>query len=671
MDRPLGSGEASAPANLQSDLELESKLGRRVLRGPWALVVTWVGVAMALYHIYFLGLTTLTPYLLRAGHLSFTGFLLFGLLKGRAGSPSYRISIPDLIAGLLLVANTVYIIVLFDELQFRVKNFPEPMDLVFAVVTILLVLEGTRRATGWVLPGIAVFFIFYGAFGHYIPGMLGHRGFEYERVLGTAYSVSGVFGLPLGVSATYIYLFILFGAFLQGFGGGKFFLDLASALFGMVRGGPAKVGVVASAFFGTISGSAVANVVGTGTFTIPQMIRLGYRPAFAGAVEAVASAGGQIMPPVMGAGVFVMADIIQVPYIDIAAAAAFPAILYFLAVFLMVDLEAVQTGMRGMRREELPLVSRVMAESGYLLIPIVTLLYWLIYLRTSPIRAALFSLLATLIVTLAVALPEMWGKIRRRLAESKESLAGSSSRLKLLGLRNLSQTLSLGSQNCLEVSIASACAGIIVSIIELSGLGIKLALFIIEMSHGIPVLALIYSMVISLLLGMGLPTTPAYIINAAVVAPALIQIGIKPLPSHLFVFYFSCIAVITPPVCMAAFAGAGIARANPMAVAAIACKLGIVAFIIPYMFVYAPSLLLEGDWGWILVAVATATVGVWALASGLQGWAFGPVSIWQRACLIAAAFVLIYPGVITDTVGLVLIGAAMLPQWGRWSRPGS
>lgn len=663
MAKPVESGETPVPANLQSDLELEGKPGHRVLRGGWAIAATWVGVAMALYHLYFLGLTTLTPYLLRAGHLSFTGLLLFGLLKGRPGSPSHRVSLPDLLAGLFLVANTVYIIAFFDDLQFRVKNFPEPMDLAFAIATILLVLEGTRRATGWVLPAIAVFSIFYGIFGQFVPGMLGHRGFEYERVIGTAYSVSGVFGLPLGVSATYIYLFILFGAFLQGFGGGKFFLDLASSLFGKVRGGPAKIGVVASAFFGTISGSAVANVVGTGTFTIPQMIRLGYRPAFAGAVEAVASAGGQIMPPVMGAGVFVMADIIQIPYIDIATAAAFPAILYFLAVFLMVDLEAVKSGMQGMRREELPPLGRVMLESGYLLIPIITLLYWLIYLRTSPIRAALVSLLATLLVTLAVALPEVWRKIRGKFADAKIFLGNSSSRLELLGLRNLSQTLALGSQNCLEVSMASACAGIIVSIIELSGLGIKLALFIIEMSGGIPLLALIYAMAISLILGMGLPTTPAYIINAAVVAPALIQIGITPLPAHLFVFYFSCIAVITPPVCMAAFAGAGIARANPMAVAATACKLGIVAFIIPFMFVYAPSLLLEGSWAWILLAVATATTGVWALASGLQGWAFGPVSMWQRACLIASAFVLIYPGVITDVTGLLLIAAALLPQW--------
>jgi TRAP transporter 4TM/12TM fusion protein len=608
-------------------------------------LATFVAIAMSVFHIYALGFTVLDPWVLADLHLMFATVLCFMLFPFSRGleAPGPVEGLIDLAIVAVALASYAYVIIDMEALLDRAGSFPTTLDLVFGGAAILMTLEMTRRTTGMALPLVAIVALLYGKFGDWIPGIFGHRGYPIDRIISVVFSLDGIFSTALQVSAKYIFLFILFGAFLQASGAGKFFLDLASAAVGSIRGGPAKIAVFASALFGTISGSAVANTAATGAVTIPLMKRVGYRPQFAAAVEAVASTGGQIMPPIMGAGAFIIADIVGVSYWEVAVAAIIPALLYFTTVLISVDLEAVRTGLRGMPKDQLPPTGHVMRQGGHLLLPIFILLFSLAVLRTSPIRAALYALAAMYAVSF----------LRRHTR---------------MNFPKLVEAMESGAKGSLEVVAACATAGIVVGILNLTGLGQTIASIIIELSQGVILVALVLAMVVCVVLGMGLPTTPAYIIAASVVAPALVKLNIPPMNTHLFVFYFTCVAVITPPVALASFTAAGIAGANPMKVGMTSVKLGIAAFIVPYMFVYNPSLIGEGPLLIIAASIVSALLGVFALACAVQGYFMGNLHLVFRLALLAGGLGLIKPGLLTDAVGLALVGGIGAWQLSRSRR---
>jgi TRAP transporter 4TM/12TM fusion protein len=498
------------------------------------------------------------------------------------------------------------------------------------VVALGLVLEAARRATGWALPVISMAFLAYAYFGSYMPELIAHQGFSLRRIVGQLYLTSeGIYGLPMSISATLVFNFVLLGAFLKATGTGQFFIDVALALFGRVRGGPAKVAVVASSFFGSISGSAVANVVGTGSFTIPLMKSIGYRPVFAGAVEAAASSGGQIMPPVMGAAAFLMAELLEISYFTVVVAALIPAVLYYVAVFCAVDFEAARLGLRGLERGRMPSLGRLLRTRSYFLIPPVTLVYLMGLQHLSPSLAAFWTLWASVAV----------GLIR---SETR------------LGLRGLLATLREGALASLPIVAACAASGIILGVINLTGIGLRLSSVILKVAGGEVLILLFLTMITCLVLGMGLPVTASYLIPALIVGPAMADIGIPILAAHLFILYFGVISNVTPPFALAAYAGAGIAGSDPMRTGLLAFRLAIPGFILPYMFVHAPALIMEGPWPEICLAVVTAIAGVVLLTAALTGYWLAPCTPLERGLFLAAALVLIKPGWMTDLLGLGL-----------------
>ena len=599
---------------------------RRELRGIFEKILVVVTVGMSLFHMYILGVNPINPWIFYSLHLTFGILIIMFQYPAFSGSPQDRISIGDGLIAFLGVAVCAYIVWNYDDLLTRIPVMPTGWDLLFGVIAILIVLEISRRTVGVTLPIAAILFLIYTRYGDLIPGVFGHKGYAWERIIAQMLSMEGIFGIPLEVSATYIVLFIVFSGFLHVSGGGQFFIDIAQALAGRTKGGPAKIAIIGSALFGTISGSPIANVMAVGTFTIPLMKKTGFRPFYAGAIEAVASTGGQIMPPVMGAGAFIMADLLGIPLRKVLIAAVIPAILFYLALFVMVHVEAVKMGIYGLPDETIPRAAKVMKARGHLLVPIIILVAILIS-GASPIQAALFSILATIPIAML----------------RKETR---------LTFKKVIQGLSMGARNAMEPLAACACAGIVVGGISLTGLGLKFAGGVITLAGGNVPVILILSAMVCLVLGMGLPTTASYIIAASVVAPALIQLGVSPLPAHLFLFYFACISSITPPVALAAYAAAGVAGASMVSVGITAVRLGIIGFIVPFMFIYNPVLLFSGPYLEILLAFLTAALGVVALGLGFEIWFWGRIKIWMSALLILSALLLIKPGWITDLIGL-------------------
>src|SRR5512139_1563971 len=468
--------------------------------------------------------------------------------------------------------------------------------MVIGAIGTLLTLEAARRIVGLPIVVIASTFLVYAYLGPYFPGFLTHRGYSVERIVSHMYfTTEGILGIPLGVSATFIFLFILFGAFLEKTGIGKLFIDIANAIAGWAAGGPAKVAVITSALEGTVSGSSVANTVGSGSFTIPMMKKLGYRPEFAGAVEASASTGGQIMPPVMGAAAFLMAEFIGIPYIDIAKAAAIPACLYFAGIFIEVHFEAKRCGLKGKAWDQIPRTWTVLKERGHLFVPLIAIIYILTE-GCTPSRAALVGLVLSVV-------------------------AGAIKKATRMSVPEIFNALEAGARGALGVAIACATAGIIVGVVTLTGLGLKMANGLVELAGGNLLFTLFFTMITSLILGMGVPTTANYIITSTIAAPALIQLGVHPLAAHLFVFYFGIIADITPPVALAAFAGAGIAKADPMKTGITATKLAIGAFITPYIFVYNPSMLwIDVTWYGFIQTLITSVTGMSLIGAAMIGF---------------------------------------------------
>ncbi|MEX0729754.1 MAG: TRAP transporter permease [Aquisalimonadaceae bacterium] len=617
---------------------IEFERNKRTLIGPAATLVTLISVCTAAFHIYALGISSPGVMNLRALHL-LVGFILVPLIYAGWLNARERPHWSDYILILGGIAATSYFLIEGPNMQWRYGVAPTQLDLVFGGLTLGLILEITRRAIGWPLVIIIAVLMLYALFGDWAPGMLQSRSFSLRRTISFLYSMDGIYGIPLGVSSTYVYLFILFGAMLRLSRTGDFYMDLAYSVAGRTRGGPAKVSVFASALFGTISGTGIANVVTTGTMTIPLMKRTGFRPVFAAAVESVASTGGQVMPPIMGAGAFLMAEFTRVPYASIIIAATLPALLFFLSVFLIVDIESAKQGLKGLKKSELPRFLTVMRQWGHLSIPILVLIYMLVVEGTSPIRAALFAMGTTFIVS--------WVRVQSR-----------------LGYRRLIEAAVDGSKGALEVIVACASAGVIVGLFSLTGIGVRLSSVVMALSDGIVLIALILSAVVTIILSMGLPATAAYIVSASIIAGALTDLGINALAAHLFIFYFACLSGITPPVALVAFPAGSIAGANPFSVGIMAFRLAIVAFIIPFMFVYAPALLMDGTVIEVLAATLTAILGVWAFAGALGSWLLGrEMKLWLRIPFGLGALTLVFPGVTSDAIGISLIVAVILLQW--------
>jgi TRAP transporter 4TM/12TM fusion protein len=614
-----------------------------------------VAALAALFHLYAAGISPFTALIQRPAHLAFMavlGFLGLGIQRRQAADEAEESESEDpapgsrpgvvgwALAGLALV-SCLYLITQNQTLVERAGN-PTALDLAFGTVAVVLTLELARRTTGWGLVAVALLAIAYAFSGPYLPGALAHRGYGVRRLVEHLYlSTEGLWGVPLGVSADFVYLFILFGAVLEVAGGGALLIALADRVAGRSRGGPAKTAAVASALMGSLSGSAVANVVTTGAFTIPLMRGAGFRRHFAGAIEAAASTGGQLMPPIMGAGAFILATWTNIPYATVALAAAIPALLYYAALLATIHFRAGRMGLEPSdRNDREPVAGRL-----HLLLPLAVIVALLAAGR-SPMRAAFWGVLTAYLTT----------------------FIGTKTRL---GRAGLSRVLMQAGRGAVQVAAACAAAGIVVGVASLTGIGLRMSELIITVSGGNLLGALILTAMGSIVLGMGLPTTAAYIVLAALGAPALTTLGVPPLAAHLFIFYFGCISNVTPPVSLAAFAAAGVAGAPPIKTALSAMVLAIAGFIVPFMFVYAPALLLMGSVGEILLTSATACAGVVALASGTMGYGRRVLAPWERSVLIVAACALIFPGLVTDLFGFTVLAAMLLsPDRSRGRTPG-
>jgi len=571
---------------IAAKLDIGSRL--RKYRGPFAIFITVMAAAMSLFHIYTTGFGFFTAPIQRAAFFTFVMVLGFALYPGRFKGELEERRLPGPLDLLLMVVGAtcgLYIIVNFEDIVMNMGN-PSQTDLIMGGIAILLLLELCRRAVGPVLAIICAVFLLYALFGNYIPGFLSHRGYPLQRVISHMYlTTEGMFGTAAGVATQYVFMFILFGAFLARTGTGQFFIDLSVALLGGFSGGPAKVAVVSSGLMGTINGSSVANVVGTGSFTIPLMKSIGYKPHFAGAVEAAASTGGQLMPPVMGAGAFLMADITGIPYSQIIIAAALPALLYYTGVLTGVHLEAKRTGLQGLSRDQLPSAMKILKERGVLLLPIFAVIFMLLRGYTPP-----YAAIAGIIVAI---------------------VAGAALPTTRVHPIKYWEALVQGARDALGVSIACLSIGFIMGSATLTGAGLKIANGILMLSGGNLFLTLVFTMIACLILGMGLPTTANYLVTSTIAAPALVTAGVPLLSAHLFVFYFGIIADLTPPVALAAMAGAGIAGSPPVKTGVQSFKLAAPAYLIPYVFCYAPQITLVGfDFLSGMQASFTAILGV-------------------------------------------------------------
>jgi len=653
--------------------------------GKWS--VFFVSVAMSLYQLYTAGFGLLNAHVQRSVHLAFILALTFLLFPARRRGRGKTSGIPwyDVVLALLGAAVGLYIFFDYQGIVLR-AGIPSTPDYVFALASIFFVLEASRRIIGLPMAILSVIFLFYGYFGAYLPGIFAHRGYSIQYIIEYMYlTTEGIFGIPLGVSATYIFLFILLGAYLEQAGIISFFSDLAMSLVGHTKGGPAKVAVFSSSLLGMVNGSAIANVVTTGAFTIPLMKRTGFRPEFAGAVEATASMGGQIMPPVMGAVAFIMADTLGIPYVSICKAAAIPAVLYFLAVAFMVHFEAGKTGLTGIPREQLPRFGLVMRKQWYLTLPLVVLVYLLLTGYT-PLFAGFYGVLLTVALIMLHALwaaypgRELRGLILVAVAAGgglvyRFQTHGALAFLALLAIASafrretrgtmydLVRSLHNGARSALGVAVACAVIGIVVGVATMTGFGVKLSGAITSLAQGKLFLTLLFTMVASLVLGMGLPTIPTYIITSTMAAPALAVYGIPPLVAHMFVFYFGLLADLTPPVALAAFAGAGIAKADPTKTGFNAVRLALAGFLVPYIFVYDNSLLLMNtNFAGAAIISLTATAGIVLLGAGAIGHLLIPATWVERGLFVAGSLCLITPGLVTDSIGLSLGAAAAASQ---------
>ncbi len=611
----------------------------RTLSGPFAFVFALIATSFSLWYLYTSGFGLVSTETNRGFYLLFTAVLVFLVFPARRGAPKHRPSIFDLVFIVLAVASIGYWMNQYVPYAINRVSDPNEMDFWMGIAAIIVVLETSRRVLGPAIPIIAIIFLLQLYYGPYLPGKLSHSGLPVDRIVEFTFSTQeAMFGVITATFATFVFPFMIFGAFLERSGAGTFFMNLATALTGQWRGGPAKIATISSALFGSISGSSVATVVASGAFTIPMMKRIGFKPHHAGAIEAIASTGGQIMPPIMGASVFILATLTQTSYLSIALMNVIPAILFFVFVLLMVDLEALRTGLKGLPKEEIPKVRDVLRQGWHFFIPLVVVVT-LLFRGFSPDFGAFWGTVSTLALS--------W--LRRDTA---------------MGPRAIFRSLVAGAHSNTSAGAAIGSLGVIIGGIILSGLGLKFSAVLVEIAGGNLLATVMLVTVISVIIGMGSSTTGSYIILAVVAAPALVHLGVPEVPAHLVVFYAACLSNITPPVCVSAFAAAAIAGADPMKTGFAALKFGTTLVLIPFSFVYVPELLLQGTAAEIAFAAVSYLLGYLALAVAIQGIEFfvGPVALWRRLLFLGAAVCFLLPMILwLKLFGLVLLLVAWAP----------
>jgi TRAP transporter 4TM/12TM fusion protein len=601
------------------------------------IIISIILISFSLFQLGTSILGVLPAQLQRSYHLAFVIMLVYLLYPARKGGRKDIIPWYDVLLAIVSTGLILYIPYNYEYLMANMGNY-RTIEFIIAIAGILAVMEACRRVVGIPILAVVCAFIAYAYLGPYMPGFLWHGGYSVSRIANYLfYTTEGIFGTPLGVSATYIFLFILFGAFLEKTGVGKLFIDLSNAIAGKAPGGPAKVAVIASALEGTVSGSSVANTVGSGSFTIPTMKKLGYKPEFAAAVEAAASTGGQIMPPIMGAAAFLMADMIGVRYSQVVVSAIIPAILFFAGVLISVHVEARKIGLRGMDAADIPNVKTILLERGHLLLALVVMIV-VLSMNFSPVFAALAAI-ATSIVSSALR---------------------KSTRLKFADIVDALQN---GARSILGVAIACAMAGIIVGVVGLTGLGLNLATGLVSLAKGKLLPMLFFTMISSIILGMGVPTTANYLITSTICAPALLQMGVPVIAAHMFVFYFGIIADITPPVALAAMAGSAIAKSDPFKTGVTATRIAIAAFIVPYIFALNPQMLMiDVTVPGVIQIIITSLIGMYAVSGALGGYFQYYAHWYERVILLFSGLMMIYPEIITDIVGFIIILAIGILQ---------
>lgn len=600
------------------------------------MVVFTCAILACLYHLGTGVFGLLTAFKQRAIHVA-----LIGTVAVLARKEGRKRNVFDWLCTAGLMTVMFYFVLFYESIMSRSGSY-NSTDILIGAILIISVLYMTYRTVGWPIVIISLVALAYTKYGHLIPGALGHKRFSWTRIIShMTLGTEGIFGSPIGATATFVVLFIIMAAFLDKSGAGMFFINSALALTGSRRGGPAKAAIVASGLFGTISGSSVANVVGTGTFTIPLMKSTKFEPEVAGAVEAVASTGGQLMPPIMGAGAFVMSEVTGIKYFTIMKAAIIPALLFYTALYFSIDLYSAKRGLRGEVKDKLPSLKEEVRRSGHMIIPLVLLITMLV-MGYSALRSGLVGALGVLVTC-------MFRKNTR------------------MGIKKIIEAFQDAARGAATITTACACAGIIMGTMTLTGLGLKFSTLIISCSMGSTFLALVLTMVAALVLGMGLPTVASYLMLSILITPALVDLGISVLAAHMFVFYYGLLSSITPPVAVASFAAAGIAKAPMGKTSMEAVKLGITAFIVPYMFIYGPELLLQGDIPNTVLALITSFGGVYILACSMQGWFLtSKLSGWQRAVALGAAITLIVPGAVTDAVGVALMAVSFFKPFRIW-----
>lgn len=635
-----------------------------------AIIVSVVLVAMSAYHFYASGFGLVRELLHRGIHLSFVLGLVFLLFSWKKTSPTVDlpkawylfdgVNILDIVFAILAVGAALYLPLLPAEIVAQRVGNPSQGDVLMGTALLLITLEATRRSVGPTLPIIAMVFIAFALFGPYAPGALKHGGTSWLGLINHLYMTNqGIYGIAIGVMAQYVFLFILFGVLATRIGLGQLFIDLALVIAGRYSGGPAKVAIFSSAFMGTISGSSIANTVTTGALTIPAMKKVGYPAHFAAAVEATASTGGQITPPILGAAAFIMVEYLEIPLRDVLAAALFPALLHYFGIFIMVHLEAKKLGLRGLRAEELPKAAIVLRQHWLSIIPLGILVYLILSGRT-PDFAVVYGIVACVVV-------------------------GFLNPVNRLTIKDLWNTLAIGAKNTLAVGAAAATVGIVVGVVTLTGVGFRLGYVVVLTANDIgsvfasfPILdyfsieqwALFVSLILiavsCIIMGAGIPTTATYIILVAVAAPALAQLGVQPLVAHFFVFYYGVLADITPPVALAAYAAAGIAGSNPFKTGNTAFRLGIAKALVPFVFVYSPALLLVADgftWAAFTVTLLGAMMGIASLGAAFSGYLVAPLSKLERWWIGLVSFLFIAPGLLTMGIGLALLSPIAIIQF--------
>lgn len=601
----------------------------RPLTGVWGHAVSALAVLTTFYHIVALTVISIDPWLFLGFSLGLFWMLAFLLFPASAAGRK-GVQPLDVLLCAFAVAAMVYLGIEYEGMYLRTGFEPNTADWMFGLTTVALTIEMSRRLLGWSFPVLALAFIGYALWGGALPGFLGHRGYEFDRTMATLVSTEGIFGFAMGAASTYIVLFVTFGAFLRATNVGHFFIQLATALAGGRRGGPAKIAIFASAMFGTISGSSMSNVAAVGTFTIPLMKRVGYSPAFAGAVEAAASTGGQIMPPVMGSVAFVLAEATQTPYRDVMLAALIPAICYFAAMWFVIDFEAIKLGLKATPKEEMPRLGRVLREGWLLLVPIAALVGMIVVGGRSVMQSAIVSILLALAVDF----------IRRRRFMRWEAIRSA---------------LKEGATGSLEAVAACACAGILVGVFVLTGLGNRFVDLVLAYGQEYLVLTLIIVMLVTILLGFPLPTVPAYILTAAVGAPVMVKLGVPMLAAHMFIMYYACVSTLTPPVALAAFTAAGIAGSDPNKTGWLATRLSIAAYIVPFVFIFNPAILWSGPWYDILRAAVMGFAGAYALAGAVNS----NLNPFGRTILFAAAIAVLHRDWKVSLAGIAVMAAVI------------